>query len=295
LITQNAEVQSPQARRVHLPLKSILCFITGAVVLRGLSICAWAFFPGHDVFPQLARIVIPLLVLLGLVLLNRHFLERDGFSSNALGLNLRRVHWLFGGMLLIVPIILAIAGALRMIVPFRWVSGALSWEQLGWQAAEYFAGNSGEELMFRGYLLLVLTRRLGTNWAMLIVAVLFGLFHLPGLSGSTALKMICTTAAGSYLFAYGFLLTGSLWTAIGMHAFGNLLLHQVLGMGGGNSILKIELRGTWPSNYDPAFLAWLGVCIPITIGVSLLHRWMRSKQSAPREAPFLSSPSDPAG
>jgi membrane protease YdiL (CAAX protease family) len=252
------------------PTASLVWFVLGAVVLRLLAIPAWMFFPERGVFAHSARVVIPLLVVIGLIALNRKFLMRDGFPRDTLGLGLRRIGWFFAGGVLIVPVILAMAGALWLLVPFHWERGAMAWSQLGWKTAEYFAGNFGEELAFRGYVLVVLTRDLGLTRALLIGALLFGLFHLPGLSGMQAIKMICTTGAMSFVFAYGYVLSGSLWTAVGLHVFGNVILHEVLGMSGKSGIATMVFHEPWPSSYDPAFLVWLGVSIPVAVTGALL-------------------------
>jgi membrane protease YdiL (CAAX protease family) len=264
------------------PTASLVWFVVGAVALRLLAIPAWMFFPERGVFAHSARVVIPLLVVIGLIALNRRFLMRDGIPRDTLGLGLRRIGWFFAGGVLIVPVILAMAGALWLLVPFHWERGAMAWSQLGWKTAEYFAGNFGEELAFRGYVLVVLTRYLGLTRALLIGALLFGLFHLPGLSGMQAIKMICTTGAMSFVFAYGYVLSGSLWTAVGLHVFGNVILHEVLGMSGKSGIATMVFHEPWPSSYDPAFLVWLGVSIPVAgTGALLVKRFgMKIRGSA---------------
>jgi membrane protease YdiL (CAAX protease family) len=258
------------------PTASLAGFVLGAVALRLLAMPAWMFFPERGFFAHSARVVIPLLVVGGLIVLNRTFLTRDGFPRDALGLGLRRIGWFFAGGIMILPIILAMAGSLWLLVPFHWERGEMAWSQLAWKTAEYFAGNFGEELAFRGYFLVVLTRYLGLTRALLIGALLFGLFHLPGLSGTEAIKMVCTTGALSFVFAYGYVLTGSLWAAVGLHVFGNVILHEVLGMSGKSGIATMVFHEPWPSSYDPAFLVWLGVSIPVVvIGALIVRRFRR--------------------
>lgn len=252
------------------PVKSLAAFVAAAVLLRVVAVLAWAFFPGSDVFGQLARVTIPLFVAIGLLMLNQHLLRRDGFPRDALGLQPAKIGWFFSGAILILPVILLIAATLWLLVPFHWERGSLTWTKLFWQTAEYFAGNLGEELAFRGYLLVLFTRYFGLTRALFMVALLFGIFHLPGLSGWAAVKMVCTTGVGSFLFAYGFVFTGSLWTAVGMHVFGNTILHHVLGMGAGASIFSPVLHDSWPAHYDPAFCAWMTVSITLSICAALV-------------------------
>jgi len=247
------------------PVKSLAIFLIAALVLRMFGVLASAFFPGFGLFPQFARVTILLLAAIGLWALSQRVLLRDGFPPDALGLDLHRIGWFFTGGFVITPVILLMAGAVWLMAPFHWERGSLTWPKLFWQTAEYFGGNFGEELIFRGYLLLLLTRYLRLTGALFTSALLFGIFHLPGLSGWTAAKMVSTTAAMSFLFAYGYIFTGSLWTAVGLHVFGNVSLHCVIGMSDGASILSPVIYGTWPKRYDPAFCALMAVTIPIAL------------------------------
>jgi len=240
-------------------------------------VLAWAFFPGPFLFPHVVRVTVPLFVAMGLLVLNQRMLARDGFPADALGMNMRRFGWFIAGGLIVAPIILLIAGELWLLAPFHWERGSLTWAGLSWQTAEYLGGNLGEELIFRGYLLLLFTRHFGLTRALFIVALLFGLFHLPGLSAWTAVKMVCTTAAMSFLFAYGFSLTGSLWTAVGLHVFGNVFLHQVFGMSGGSSFYSPVPDAGWPKEYDPGFCAEMSITTAIVFGAGFVMKRLNSR------------------
>jgi membrane protease YdiL (CAAX protease family) len=257
------------------PFGSLLLFIAGAVCLRLLTMTGWFFFPGTGVGPQIARIVIPLGFSVALVVFNQRMLARDGFPRDDLGLRptLARAGGLLGGVAAMTLILVAMAAVLWLMMPFHYERGALSCGGFSLRALEYFVGNTGEELIFRGYLLLLLHRHCGLGWALAISGLLFGLFHLPGLSGVVALKMVCTTFIGGSLFACGFLLTGTLWTAIGMHVAGNLVLHHVLGLSGNPaSLFTPVFDRAWPTTYDPAFFVWLVIPIPILAAVIWRYR-----------------------
>lgn len=262
---------------------SLLLFVAGAVVLRLLTIAGWMFFPGTGAGPQTARIVIPLLFCGALVALNQRMLARDGFPADALGLHLTRarIAGFIGGALAMALVVAAMGAVLGLLVPFHYGRGPLSWTKLGLQAFEYLGGNTAEELVFRGYLLLLLIRHLGVAAALAITGLLFGLFHLPGLSGLAALKMVATTFVGGTLFAYGFLLTRSLWTSFGLHVVGNLVLHQVLGLSGQPSMFTPLPDAPWPADYDPAFVAWCVVCIPLVVVAALVHRRRKTAADSP--------------
>jgi membrane protease YdiL (CAAX protease family) len=262
------------------PFQSLLLFAGGAVVLRLLSMVGWVFFPGNGTIPQLGRILIPLCFSIALVVLNQRLLARDGFLPNALGLKPTpgRAAAFITGAILMALIFAAMAGCLRLLVPFHYERGLLGPVAFGLRAVEYLCGNAGEELIFRGYLLLLLRRHCGLVAALAITGLLFGLFHLPGLSGMAALKMICTTFLGGILFAYGFLLTGTLWSAIGLHVAGNIVLHHVLGLSGQPSLLTPVFDQPWPTAYDPSFLVWLAILIPVVTVTAFWHNRVEKRQ-----------------
>lgn len=242
-------------------------------MLRLASIAGWAFFPGDGLGVRLARIIIPTVFTIGLVWLNHYTLRRDGWPPDSLGLrpNAGRGGWLVGGAAMMTLVVSLLLAALWVQVPFHFERGSMTWQAFVWRSVEYFPGNFSEELVFRGYLLLMLAKRWGEGRAVLITSFCFGLFHLPGLGGLVALKMIGTTFLGGCVFAYGFLFTRTLWTAVGMHVAGNIVLHHIYGASGGPSRWKPAFEAPWPSSYDPAFVSWLIVLVPL-IGAAV---WLR--------------------
>jgi uncharacterized membrane protein len=127
------------------------------------------------------------------------------------------------------------------------------------ESYSYFWGNFLEELIFRGFLLIVLSNMIGWRKAVWVMALPFGFFHLPGIGFSIAgLKVIATTATYSLIFSYAFILTGSLWTAIGVHVTSNILLHAIAGLDGANrAMFQPTFNEKFPVNYDAGFLTFL--------------------------------------
>jgi len=238
----------PQSR-----IGAIALFLGATAALEACWMTTGGVYPAKTFFQA------TLVLLIGAVL-NRAFLQMDGLPKSALGLGLRELPWFFAGCPIAVPVIFAMAGELRLMVPFHWVPGTLQMHELPGQFARYLLGNSVEELIFRGYLLVMLRRWLGLPRALAISGVLFGLFHLPGMSGVAALKMVCTTAGMSVVFAMAYVRTKSLWTAIGVHVSTNTLLHRVLGMSGEQqSLFRMQIDGRWPAGYDPGLIAYFSV------------------------------------
>jgi membrane protease YdiL (CAAX protease family) len=189
------------------------------------------------------------------------FLKKNGISGEALGLKLSTrslLNFLFGVIIAIVVLALA-AFILFLFVPYHFEKGLLTFNGMLKEAHSYFWGNFLEELMFRGFPLIALSQLSGWRKAVLIMAIPFGLFHLPGIGfNMDGLKMILTTASYSFVFSYAFILTGSLWTAMGVHVTSNILLHAVTGLdGAGKAIFTPVFYADWPTGYDPALISFL--------------------------------------
>lgn len=128
------------------------------------------------------------------------------------------------GLIAIVAGVLAVAGMVRFVP----VDSGL--------AAEKFLGFTGfillaaawEEVVFRGYAFQRLVESVGPLGAILILAVLFGVAHIPN-PASTPLSTANTILAG-VLLALAYLKTRALWLPIGLHFAWNWVMGLVLGL-----------------------------------------------------------------
>ena len=68
--------------------------------------------------------------------------------------------------------------------------------------------------------------------------------------------MILTTGAMHFLFAYAYLGTRSLWAAVSLHAFANVLLHAVSGFGPGPAAFSVVLFDPLPGRFDLLFVVF---------------------------------------
>ncbi|HEV8284723.1 MAG TPA: CPBP family intramembrane glutamic endopeptidase [Chitinophagaceae bacterium] len=120
--------------------------------------------------------------------------------------------------------------------------------------------------------MIILSQLLGWRAAVCIMALPFGLFHLPGLGFSIGgWKMIITTATYSFVFSYAFILTGTLWTAIGAHVVSNILLHSISGLDGlARAVFTPVFETRWPVNYDPGLLSFETSAIVMALLLYLL-------------------------
>lgn len=240
------------------PRASSLCLF---LVLAGIAIATMqlsgGLFPGDRGVAVVGRLLCSIAALLLLIAGSRKLLQRDQLATDRLGLALTVAHakaFVFGVALAFL-LILALLGAFYLFTPFELLPGPLPATAIPVAALNYFAGNFGEELVFRGYLLIALTQWIGTTRALWLLAVPFGLFHFPGLDAVALLKMMLTTGAMHFVFAYAYLATRSLWAAVALHAVCNTLLHKVVGVGE-PATLSVHFLRELPGSVDAPFLAF---------------------------------------
>jgi membrane protease YdiL (CAAX protease family) len=130
---------------------------------------------------------------------------------------------------------------LRLIVPFRVEAGNLNATGFLLSVLVYLFGSVTEELAFRGYPFVRLRTAYGVVLTVGITSLAFGVFHAPGMQGAALAKVIAITALSSVIFCFGFLRTGTLWSAVGLHAGMNIALHSIFGAGDASraSLFKI--------------------------------------------------------
>jgi uncharacterized protein len=154
------------------------------------------------------------------VFFSRRWLDRRSFVS--LGLPLRagwQVHLLIGALF---GIVLQAA-----IFGIELAMGWLVIETVGWRASGspffglivmlvvFLAVAWNEELVIRGYVLQNLEDGLGTTLAVIVSSVAFGALHIFN-SNSGVVAVIGVSVAG-LLLAVAYLVTRTLWLAIGLH------------------------------------------------------------------------------
>jgi membrane protease YdiL (CAAX protease family) len=244
-----------------LNTKSVFVFIAAALVAWGLHAAAQITFPSQNTVPYLIRTGIALILNLALIQLSFRLLNMNGLPASILSLALSKrsaVQFLTGVFIGILAFAL-FAGLLYLFVPYHFARGRLSITSLVMECFSYLVGSSLEELTFRGFLLVILTQQFGWRMAILAMALPFGLFHLPGLGLTLpGLKMVATTASYSFVFSLSFVLTRSLWTAIGVHVFSNILLHSLLGLDGMNTAVFVPvMEDSLPKHFDSGFLIFI--------------------------------------
>ncbi len=118
------------------------------------------------------------------------------------------------------------------------VLSGMAWLRVAWVSLLVNVGVAiGEETVFRGYLLTGLRTAWGKWTSLLLMTVIFGLFHLPAYieggiaSASLALGIVLASLFG-LMFGLAYLRTGTLWLPASLHFAWNFIENDLLNLTG---------------------------------------------------------------
>lgn len=126
-----------------------------------------------------------------------------------------------------------------------------------------------EELIFRGALLYLLIKRLGINWACIISAIAFGIYHwfsyqMFGRGLVLMAYVFLLTGASGWMFAYAFAKTKSILVPLGLH-FGWIVISIVVLSSGplGDSLYVTDGKGVDLNGWEQLlFFLWQTLIVP---------------------------------
>jgi membrane protease YdiL (CAAX protease family) len=156
-----------------------------------------------------------------------HYIERRGITELGRSEAAREIglgSFIGFGLFAIVIAVLWLLGVYRVngiSFAFLPVLGAL---------AGAFVSAFAQELIFRAVIYRITEEWLGTWWAVVISAILFGLIHLSS-AGATLLSAASVALEAGVLFAAAYALTHRLWLALGIHAMWDFANDGVFGVG----------------------------------------------------------------
>jgi CAAX protease family protein len=222
-------------------LSDLILFLFFGVIIWTINIIGQTTFPGNNMFPFLIRSVILLFLVLLSYNLNKKYSRKNLLIFDTLKFKSGFIKYYLAGIILGCLLIAAIWSIIYLVYPFEIIKNSHSKINLATDIISYSLGNTLEELLFRGFVLIAAVKFFGKTGGVLLVSLLFGLFHLQG-TGLTVegLNMVITTFTMSLLFISAIYYTNSIWTAATLHVTGNLLLHSFGFDGTNNGIFQIK-------------------------------------------------------
>lgn len=260
----------------------IAAFVTNAVIIIGINIYYHATI--HDaeqaanaISAALSNIWVTFATLLlqnaAFVFVAWLFLskvDKVKFSRKEFGLDIRRdtpkliLSGLGLNLLLSVPLfgILLLIGAVSFVsfgtVTFGLTAVALS---LVLMAVGTLAIGFGEEILFRGYVQNMLTKKYGILWALPIASIFFVAVHLlpKFMAGGIELLYFLSIFPIALILGYVFYATRSLWACVAFHALEDFMVLQVFMTGNPKSgpapvvvlseVQELVVSGVKPGNW----------------------------------------------
>ncbi|MHC4696446.1 MAG: lysostaphin resistance A-like protein [Planctomycetota bacterium] len=168
------------------------------------------------------------------------------------------------------------------VVGLAWESNSLSALGPAWFYALFFCIETGviEEVMFRGFLIRLVTDRYDLKKAVIASSMIFGIVHFGGFGGGFPWwASLISASAGGFVFAQAFLVHRSLWIPIGMHFAWHLAARTLgtVGVGGSEALcLVTEVQG--PVLMISTRAGGAGVCELAGVGVVSLVLWQVRKR-----------------
>lgn len=173
-------------------------------------------------------------------------IERRPLAANGLG-SRGLASGIVGGFVLGALLISAVIGV-QALAGWYVVDGVIWQQPAAWSGALilFLAVAAFEEVAFRGVLFRIIEEGLGSWLALAITAGFFGLIHL--LNSNATFSGALGVVLGGVLFGAAYMLTRSLWLAIGIHWSWNFFLAAVFGAPSSgrsleDSIVQSTIRG----------------------------------------------------
>jgi membrane protease YdiL (CAAX protease family) len=294
-------IYSPEPAKGWLPwgaLAPFLCVLIVALPTVGVSSVEQHFqlmdARGNPTgFPGLCSLLLADFSAVGLVLLAWVWLvERRSLMTIGLGLESRRARTFLGGLAIGLATSFSVVAAIWLAGGYRAASfvkafalpGALL--KIGFLLACFAVQSSVEEILFRGWLLSAISRKLNVTFGVALTSIVFMLLHYgPGQHWSV---MVGTFLFSLFACAWA-LKTGDIWGVMGWHAGWNWLLAvgfevPVTGLDAHLPALLVKLTPIGPDSLTGGAQGPEGsfFCSLFFAGASAILLWQKLRKGEPR-------------
>lgn len=228
----------------------LLLFLFLGGIIWTINFIGQTSFPGNKLFPFFIRSMILVFLVTLCYVVNYKFSKKNLLNNDFLKFKSGSIKHYVSALILAILLIATIWIIIYFFYPFRILINSSSKINIIIELISYSLGNTLEEFLFRGFLLLALIRLFGKTKGILFISLLFGIFHLQG-SGLTGegFNMLLTTFTMSLLFIAVIYYSKSIWTAVILHITGNFLLHTLGFDGSTNGIFQINFIHSNPNIY----------------------------------------------
>ena len=170
-----------------------------------------------------------LLVIIVISWLLLYFIDKKNIDVLGIIPNANRISQFLIGFLIIAIIVLLNIYIETIIQKVEWEHNTINYNTIFKAFLYHLRSALTEDLMFRGAILYILISRLGAKWAILLSAIVFGIYHWfsYGIIGERAILLayiLVVTGFTGYVWAYSFYKTKSIMLGLGFHLGYNLVM-----------------------------------------------------------------------
>ncbi len=158
-----------------------------------------------------------------------HFIEKKNISVLGIIPNQKHLTQFLIGFLIIVLINLSMIYIETLVKSISWEMKSINYRAIYEAFVYHLRSALTEDLVFRGAILYILISKIGAKKAVLISALIFGIYHVfsYGMTGGRIvpiLYVILVTGFVGYVWAYAFHKTKSIAIGLGLHLGSNLVM-----------------------------------------------------------------------
>lgn len=159
-----------------------------------------------------------------------HFIEKESILVLGIVPNQKRIIQFLIGMLFMMLINLLVIYIESLVLNVDWeLKSDIKYTLIFESFIYHLRSALTEDLVFRGAILYILISKVGTKKAILISALVFGIYHVfsYGMTGNKIIPIVYVvliTGFTGYVWAYAFYKTKSIMLALGFHLGHNLLM-----------------------------------------------------------------------
>lgn len=159
-----------------------------------------------------------------------HFIEKKNIAVLGIIPNGKRIIQFLFGFIIILLINLLTIYIESIVLKVEWeLKSSINYKNIFNAFMYHLRSALTEDLVFRGAILYILIRRIGAQKAIILSAIVFGVYHVFSYGMTEAkiipiLYVVLITGFTGYVWAYTFYKTNSILMALGFHLGYNLLM-----------------------------------------------------------------------
>ena len=213
-----------------------------------------------------------------------HFIEKKNITVLGILPNKKRTGQFLIGFFIMILISLLAIYIESLVLNVNWeLKNTINYKNIFNSFVYHLRSALTEDLVFRGAILYILIQRIGAKKAILLSAIIFGVYHIFSYGMTEAniipiLYVILITGFTGYVWAYTFHKTKSILMALGFHLGHNLLMTFFYESAPYGELIFTELSKTELRDWNWLFYNLLKGLLPSITILAFIKRYIKHFQ-----------------